>query len=600
MNKTTLGGIALLIGAGALAYLLPRDEPQPDPIARYNATEAMYADKSAFSERVQSIDDPEIMDHLTPILFNISFSSSMQRDRDYPEVEIAYAPHQLAAVAHYPDLEVITETYLTSAYAEWSSVGDEGMIWFQQPFQYPFGWDLTPKTVTLSDGQVLNVGPNEDPDAIGLQAFPMGGTRNINIKSSFGGDLPAAVSAVYSARFDTPSSFATLDFPNVKVGDAQAYDDYVITITDLTARFAEATLTRRDGGAIDGTPIRIEIGANDADRHPIQSGAQLFGALAGSLELRKSVEAIIDLAPTDIQAARQMAADLAKDDFSLVTQNSVRGIIDSLVVYVIDQRNERTFTRDIKVPIFPQNQYRGDEFREHLMTRDVIDTDLLLLTDGTPDAFTARDLRRDLTSWQDGTSLYFALPPRVSDLFIDKFDRFDPSGHLDFGRRNRSIDHDDWSIYSIQSMRIDFDPDAFPTTPQNISGKVVFQIVEGITRETHSIDALPDGITVNGNRITLSGDIYDAFTGRAVEGGYSRHDGDTIDSALKVIALNADGKPLKQFHAFSNQDSRGPKVDLYVYGNPTAVLVLRRGALTEVTHRIDQDLNPLLYALEQY
>lgn len=593
MTKKRIGLLALLATAGVIVLAIQRPDESTDPIARYNAVEQFYAELDTLQNRMRAVEDPEILEQLFGANFEYVSARKLELARAYPSNDIGYTPHELAVVDQYTSLTAYAESYIGGVMGVWSEGFTPNTIEIRKPFIYPFNTRSTLKTVTLTDGQTLQITEQDETTALETQAH-RNSYDDVEFKAPEGVTISTPASVLLEVEVTVPSNIATLRFDDVAIGDAQVYDIFKVTVTDLTDQYAQVTVSREDGNAIDGSPLRIEVEARDSSGHPISREQQFSGNLQEHERTIAAINESILLAENADDADRAKVEELFEDGPNLIASSSFQGKVVSLDVYIVDHRSAQKITRELDLAVLDLPKYR-DTPQEIPFDTEVIDPRLLILTDGTPDVFAPGEIKQIVSIWQDRASVDFALPPRVSDLFISGHDRIEQNGDLDFGWANRNIPHDDWDLYNVNSMRIDFIPEAFPKTPRHVSGDVAVNILDLITRERLALDALPDGISVLGNRITVSGAFYGPVTGNI--GGFASSHDDNIQSTIKVIALNPEGRPLERFFRADHTVDEDRQANFYYHGKPSSIMLLRRGALSETVLPVDQALNVLAFEL---
>ncbi|WP_411890161.1 hypothetical protein [Yoonia sp. SDW83-1] len=591
MKKTIIGLVAGLAVAGAATWASLQFTSPPSQVDAYNAEEAFYADLEPLHDRMRAVENQDVKEHLFAANFAYVTTRKLLLDRAYPPVGVSYDPHDMATIGHYADPNSFAENYIDSLRAIWEDSLDPKEINLKKPLRYRFGDVVRWESVELSDGRTLTVQPQNAPheNVLMARANQYDGVDILG-RDKAGSAIP--LRANLQVALKVPSDLRVLSFPAPRIGATQTYDDYRVTITDITPQYAEVTVNRTDGGQVKGGMLTVDLGARDGNGHPIVTIKQTSNDVADIDAFRTAIEDIIAL--DDTPDAAQQAERLLDGGPALITRSSFQGQIGTLDVYLADFRLARTLTRDLVLPVFVPNAEIAD-LPDLSQPSEIIDQQLMYLADNTPDLWDAGEVQNVLSVWQDRDAVRYILPPRVSDVFMGEFGRMERSGDMDFGRANRDIAHDDWQIYEVGSTSIRFEPDAFPQPPERVTGKVAVNILTALSRETFTLDQLPAGISVTGNRVTVDGALLRSLVGDQDWARISRRD---QDSTIVVFALNAEGLPLQRFHVAGRTNGGSDQVSYYYHGNPSSVLVLRRGPIEQVNVRINHPLDVAAFDLE--
>lgn len=559
------------------------------PVQAQDRAQAMHdAEMASLSDKLAQISDPALRDQLSWARFGYAIARDLDLASQQPLAGADYRVDQSAVILHYPDLDAYANSYAANLRAIVDEAFDFQSIDVRRPFDYAFYENLQWTSLRFTDGQSVPILPDLDESVTGLQAY--GDETGVYFDVLPSGRLPIPQTLSGTLTMRVPTSLDVLTFANPTTGAERSVDDFVVTITARADHYAEVTLSYADGSPLSGD-AQITVVARDAE-------GSAFSTLRSSTTPISDLDAYgaqltdaIDRSETDTEGAWDIVNELLEtDEQTAVVRSIFAGEVDTLTVYLADLRGARLIERSVDLPVVDATLRPATELPPDIpMPVDVIDPDLLVLTDGTAASFSAEEVLQKLLVWQDYDRIRFALPPRVSDLFVGQFTRIERAGNLAFsgGLLSGTIDvpHDNWRVYDFGPKSISFlEPELFPTPPRRVAGDIRVNIVTDLRRDTFPLDALPEGLTVSDNRVTLTTALYRDLFGRI----------DEVGSGARLIALNADGLPLKRFR---NHDSDGGEigeaVTFYHHGNPASILILRRGVVTPVIYPLDLRLSDM-------
>ncbi len=540
--------------------------------------EALENAREAYVSKLDELPSDEIREEFRFLGINVYMTESLAIRFAEPPLGARYADRPFADVDHYATPLEMAETYLASLMATQNQAFQTDAVQVEKPFQYPFSYTLDWSKLEFVNGETLAITSAEDPQKTTRQAFE--DTFDIRIIHPEGARKLAPARLHGTATLQVPKAVHKLRFPAPLEGAVEDFGPYRVTITKRLPHHLEATLERQDGAPLDRSKIWLTVGAEDATGQNLALNGAMTNAMRNPEAYKRELLDALEKVSVQGLATNEVDTLLAPlkrtEDAAIVSRAYFDGTIASATIYLTENGARKELVRelDLAVTDTSTNGTRNAPLKPIPMPTPVIDTKLESLNDGTKDTFTEEEIRESLAIWQDRDRVRFSLPKRTSDLLFSPAGRLKRAGDLTFSTRfGFSIDtpHDDWEVYDIQIMRIDFNPEKFPATPRHVAGNLAFMILPEFSRTRHAAKTLPEGIRIEDNMLILTGRMR--------------------DREIKAFALTRDGRPLKRFlrREIWGDDIPAQTVHYY-YGRPAMVEVLRKGEEKKVIYPISVPL----------
>lgn len=581
--RLLLKTFALIIAIGAIGGC--REDDTVAQLATLAETEA------ALDARVMQIADPAQREAANAVADFIVRFQRMRIWQAEPPQSVSYTKEHFQWMTDYLTLTGLVENYRNGALAFANPRFRSGtVVNITTPFTYPFDttWDWA--NVTLTDGTIVPVSGDARPTPPAVALFNAG--KSLQVIASAPVDTaepPLPVRAHGTLKLDVPGALTRLSLTRSDLGDTHTVGAYLVTLQEMSGHIVTVEVARQDGGRVVADPFDVLIAATDETGQFLEASGNSKGpvdaAADGMLEVLTGLLTEIengDVAVTQVNAEidRRSGIDGIPAEHANIhaTRKFFRGDVDTVEVVFASEIEEQTFPVDIGILIDPDNEY-GDPIDIYGLPVNAVGYDYAL------GYLTAADRMIELSP-QDVAHRIIVRPPRqtsshievefdypegvISAMFLSPFDRYEfDTMKVDFYDEDGVI-LTEQRPFEMTVDRIEYQPDGFRRTPARVAGSFDVLLMPGVQIETYPIEALPEGISVDGNQIIFPRNEERRFFG-----------------------MDDDGRFLRRFETVTFSSSSDPIKDTvvdYYFGDPSVVLIVSPGEIGRVTYEFDVGL----------
>ncbi len=488
---------------------------------------------------------------------------------------------ELDVTALYDAPQAMADTYVAALMAGYGRFPSPNRITVFPPFRYPFDHEIDAQAVSFG-GAVIELPRLGSSGNGGLQVdlLPPGVEIGYPDKQTMA--RPSHVDGVVKLR--VPRTMRRYQFADLMEGHTRSSPEFKVILRQHSGRFVAFDIMRTDGTAMSRGNLRVYISGVSADAKParvLQSDLSnvtdppahwaaatdlLSQYLNKTITLQQAQDALRPLRHTSSDRIVFRAAFAGPVSRATIVLLETDGAALKEYRFSIPVTDYTGIGRDLgvlDVPI-PMPVTVLDADQHQLLQRSLA----TLTADQISDTF-------DVDTWSQGAT--FRLRPVTSDLlFSYQNPRMRLTGPPTFinavgdaiALPKAPLDRpNDDQPFSFFNGRLVLYPDRLSERPHRVMGEVEVAYLPEMLREVYSRNDLPPGVQIIDNMV--------------ITGGFLRRD------TVRVLALDADGRPLKRF--FDRRVGFGPfgMTVEYYYGRPSRVEVLQTGPIAHVTQAFD-------------
>lgn len=546
---------------------------------------ALQEARDARIAKVKQISDPAARDtfgFMTSMLYQIQ-AGYIESRRPYTD-GTQYTQPTLRRLQDYGSPVDMAQTFAGSL---WAKLDFTQAVDVEEPFAFPLQHELVWERITLSDGTVLPISRDYDPESNEIQAIDTNFDYRVIYNSDGGLPEGAALPASIAGQFNTmlPSAVLTVTFDASNAGDTQDIGNYSVKLVEAEDHLAVVEISNSDGTAVTLDSDHVIVEAMDETGGYLDSFGsswgnpeQLQNALAAFDELiQAAVDGTIDDFSDDAIEAEMLARAGLDMQEKLHGQIGFRGSIDKVEITLMPP-GDLAYTETVTLPALAfSGQIEGPNIPEIPVTGTVYDHARAAFLDNTPVDIDPSDINTAIVAEHDNfrDSVRFNYPDVVSNLFVDAFRRYDEDAGdafaMFFDASGDRIIATDPDAFDLTVNRVEFDPALFPTPPARVTGQFPVLIMSDIGREVFEPDTDPDALTIVGNQVRVDRNQFRNWDGNH-----------------EVLARDASGQLLKTItiQGVSSDDDRRLQVH-YFYGDVARVELLKSGPTEMVLYNFD-------------
>ncbi len=551
---------------------------------------ALEAEQTEIQERIAGVEDEALRDGFNGVYRMMYWMRESRLRAQEPPEEVQYTSPELALVEDYGSPAEMAWVYLDTLAVERSWTGTVIPI---EAFDPPAGSEMIWQSVTLEDGRQIPVKRQQDYDDTdpGLQAIFDGSWLRIlyNLEGTTPEDASFAAQVQGVFQGDLPEEMLRAEFGPGDIGETRQVGAYEVTFEAQEDHQVFVRVARSDGAPPEIETSAIYIEARDETE-------QYLSRSTGSWGNPEQMETLTGILDGLLEAAQ--AGDLAEADLDALVDAELaeRGMAAPVALYGVG--GFRGIPQDVTVTLLPPE---GGAQMYETVVLDVLDFDLLdesgtlpdiplggpvyqgggfsALLDAAPVEIPADQIADGIEPRQSeySANVAFDYPSTVSGMFLDAFDRYDHDDDvvetvfLDAAGEPITVGEEafDWTV-----NRVEYEIAAFPVRPERVRGELLVNTMPQITRQRLAGDALPDWLSIDGNRLILESE--DVPNGSSVWRYYAR----------------SGGRYLKPFKSLTYRDEGTGKLRLveFHYGQIEEVELFRRGPIVQVPYAFDVEL----------
>lgn len=581
-----------------------------EDISMEERLESLKVMHDARLERISAISDQRLSMVLRDRLFRHYYEALENAAFDSAPYEIEYTTARLERLTDYADVNDMAAAYLKNFVAR--SISRNGQCFqVRPPFTFPFAHRLHMQTLTMTDGETLQM-----PDILsGRRQTPELRDRGDSVcfeqSRADNAAMPATVKAEFSTRL--PDELVMFEFKREDVGMTQRRAGYAVTLLEMN-NYSYAIEV--DGSAMNEPGIGSDdiIGEALADngrfiqrrvtdkvraedyRRMDELMEDLIGRAARS---RLSIEEV----DKEIEALRK---EIKGEQGTAVFQAfAFHGAVETARITLLHSDGAQaevkhslevpfyslllTEVEEIAVDNLPELVVPGPVYNYHPAVR----ADRVDLT--VADMSEAIEIRhRNISPQHDPgvaypAQLFFHYPDVQSDRFIQLFDRYgslEPGDVEFFSEDGQPITLPDGGhdLLRFTVSRLEFNPHSFPQLPERVRATIPVLTAPDMIKKRYSRDELPAGVRLDGNRLSID---YAVFNPDEVEDTSARR----VERRNQVFGKDAEGRYLAEVATMTQPRHAGEPVDLYYfYGEPEVFEIWYRGEMKTIGFEVDIEL----------
>ncbi|WP_106375431.1 hypothetical protein [Vreelandella songnenensis] len=573
---------------------------------RSDALSQLKNTRDQWQEKIQNIEDSLLSRRLNNdmlILYRDMHENLLFDDQAY---RLSYIDQRFPQVGDYANLQAFLDAYLANIVA-WQFVPEAQRFWVTPPFSFPFDIHMRYTDVVMDNGEMKPL-----PElARGLRSntefqyyneeFQFLDERSL--------DDPKPATLLAESQATMPEDFIEFEFDASDVGKTLEHRGYAITPRRFTEFTYDVEIQVPENQAL---PLRdIDIvgeaiavgGRHIYMRSETHLNADYFSQKAAWLDdtIERAVQGTVEL--TDITAEIRALNECLSvaEGTTLHKAFAFNGSIEKARVTLLPQAaQDSTTSRSLEIPVY---------------SRPVGDSDMTMLSDAVLEGpvfhhwtqartdlsaeemqqqiligYSTFDLERPDVDYAE--SVYLNYPEVQSQLFVSPDERYDYSSdaaaqsvqfYNDKGGPIEMPDGD--NVFAFTEHGLVYNPQYFSVWPARVTATLPILTAPNIIKRHYSLDELPEGIRLDGNRLTVD---YEVFTPEEM----LNREKFRTSNLNYFFAMDSAQRYLKQVGSVIeiSREDREPIHAFYFYGRPESIELWYRGETRYVDYAVDVEL----------
>ncbi len=562
--------------------------------------------RDQWQEKIQNIEDSLLASRLNNDV--LIFYRDMHEDLlfDDQAYRLSYINQRFPRAGDYANLQAFLDAYLDNMVA-WQFVPEAQRFWITPPFSFPFDIHMLYTHVAMDDGEVKPL-PEIGRGRASNTEFQYH-NEEYQFLDKRSQDDPKPTTLLAKSQVTLPEDFIEFEFDASDVGKTLERHGYTIT----PRRFTEFTYDVEIQVPADQTlPLRdmdiVGEAVASGERHIYMRSEKhlnkdYFAQKAAWLDdtIERAVQGTIELTdiPAEIHALNERLS--FTDGTILHKAFAFNGSIEKARVTLLPQAEQNnTVSRSLEIPVY---------------SRPVGDSDLTVLSDAVLEepvfrhwtqaradisaeemqhqiliGYNTFDLERPDVDYAE--SIYLNYPEVQSQLFVSPNGRYDYQSDAVaqsvqfYNAEGAPIEMPDAvNVFAFTEHGLVYNPHHFPVWPARVTATLPVLTMPDIIKQRFSPAELPEGIRLDGNRLTVD---YEVFT---PEETINREQLRT-SNLNHFFALGSAQRYLKQVGSVVeiSREDREPIQVFYFYGRPESIELWYRGETRYVDYEVDVEL----------
>ncbi|PRY64098.1 hypothetical protein B0H98_1069 [Vreelandella songnenensis] len=510
-----------------------------------------------------------------------------------------YTEPRFARLNDYESPEALTDIYLKSHAVHFAVEHNHECLVVQEPFDYPFAKRLDWWEVAFDNGEVADL-----PD---ISPGPFSSQQGRYCIVDYPVDHEAEPVALKGEFFtQLPDNVVALEFSAEDIGSTKSASGIDVTLVDMSEY---AYVIEVNEAQSDALPLRdhdIVGEAISANGRYVSRNSNRSEPLAYYLEFEVLLDDLVDrLAAGELdeeQIRQEIMAyreEWAQEEHIHYKAFGFNGDVDTARVTLLARSEDAVEMRqEINASVFSRHALITDEDAVSSLLyfdRPVYDDRYIL--DGARSDYDSDELqslievrkeqrrREYLQDHEYGDRVFFDYPAVASDLFIDSLERYQKPGKegvrfFDAEGNRIALPADHEQLYRFMVSRVEYNPDTFPEYPARLEVTLPVQTAPDIVKQRFSLEALPEGIEIEGNALIIDHASF-SFEAAGLESGTTSY----------FFAKDESERYLQEVTNTSLPTESGEAREIYYfYGLPESIEIWQQGEIEVIKLKMDTDL----------
>lgn len=498
------------------------------PEQRAEALAELESQRGPRIERINSIDDEVVVSQLRKQETFLHLKRREDLFFDEESFNLSYTREQFRHVGDYQNLDEFLHTYIAN-FVAWHFVPEAQHFWITPPFFFPFEQEVRYTDVVMDDGEVKPL-PDITRGQIETSEIRYDRQR-FYFREQRSADDPKPVKLLAEIRATLPEELLQFEFSAADVGKTIKQGGYAVTLRNFTEFTYDVEIQVPDDQTL---PLLdwdiIGEAISPSERHV----SLLSEKFLHSDYYAQRVAWLDDITERALQGevehmdVRRERAALEErlavvEGTTLQKAFSFLGAIDTARVNILPRAQGGPSTHQFEIPFYPRP--RGDSDIS-VVSDTVLEGPIYEQLTQERNDLTAQEMPRLIgISYQTNApdhphfnyteKVHLNYPGVHSQLFINAFQRYRVDAQaaaetVQFYDANGQLialpDRDD--LYTFTTDSFDYNPQYFPAWPMRATATLPVLTAPNIVKQNYALDNLPEGIRLQGNRLTVDYNVF--------------------------------------------------------------------------------------------